>query len=638
MRDRISAPTLAGLYRLAAEEFADLPAFATRKPDGSYEPVTFAGLYERGLDVATGLIALGLEAREHVGLIADNRLEWIVADYGIILAGAADVPRGTDVTESEIAYILDHADVRFVFIENEACLAKLEKVRDKLARLKQVILLAPRHEVPPGILTLAEVEQRGREMRVNGNQSALTRGAEVRPEDHFTIIYTSGTTGKPKGVPLTHANMISQIKNLPFSLNPGERALSILPIWHSYERVFEMVAIAMGVCTFYTSIRTIGEDLKTVRPHVMASAPRLWESLYQKMMTRVEAAPPLQRALFEAARASCCRVKNAERFFRGQELDMVGRAPVETVVRGCSHALNWVLCLIPLAVLDPAVLSKLRATLGCQDFRGTISGGGALQPHVDEFFNSIGIPVLEGYGLTETSPVLAVRTWADLVIGTVGPLYPETEVRIVDLQNGEVLFPADASPHRGRGRRGEIHVRGPQVMRGYHKDPEMTARVLRDGWFNTGDIGMVTFNNCLKILGRSKETVVLLNGENVEPVPIESRLTASPLVDHCMVTGQDQKQLGALIVPSLEGFRAAGVRAANLAELAGSEEARQLFEAELRRLVSAETGFKSFERVTHFRFLPKPFEVGDELTNTFKLKRHVIAERYAGLIREIHGS
>jgi long-chain acyl-CoA synthetase len=234
--------------------------------------------------------------------------------------------------------------------------------------------------------------------------------------------------------------------------------------------------------------------------------------------------------------------------------------------------------------------------------------------------------------MTETSPVLAVRTWDNLVIGTVGRMFPETEVRIVDLQNGAVLFPDAAKTGGGRGLRGEIHVRGPQVMRGYYKDPEGTTRVLRDGWMNTGDIGMVTFNGCLKILGRSKETIVLLNGENVEPVPIEAKLAQSEFIDQVVVVGQDKKALGALVVPALEAFRKAGVEAAALADFAASEKARELVDAEVRRLVCAETGFKAFERIAAWRFVPKAFEVGDEMTNTFKLKRHVIAGKYAALI------
>jgi long-chain acyl-CoA synthetase len=258
-----------------------------------------------------------------------------------------------------------------------------------------------------------------------------------------------------------------------------------------------------------------------------------------------------------------------------------------------------------------------------------------LQPHVDEFFNFIGIPVLEGYGMTETSPVLAVRTWSNLVIGTVGNPYPHTEVRILDLQSGEILYPDSRRPGGGRGMRGEIHVKGPQVMRGYYKNPEETARVLRDGWMNTGDIGMVTYNGCLKILGRSKDTIVLLNGENIEPVPIEARLVESSFIDQCMVVGQDQKALAALIVPSFDHFRQAGFTESTATELAANPKVGHLVDEEIRNLINHSNGFKSFERIIAWRFVSKAFEVGDEMTNTFKLKRHVITDRYAQLISEM---
>jgi long-chain acyl-CoA synthetase len=635
---RISAPTLTALFEEAARRFGERPAFARRLPRGGYEPVSYASLYERGLDLATGLIELGLCPREHVGLIADNRFEWILADFAVLLAGCADVPRGTDITHQEIAYILDHSDARFAILENGGVLEKLHRAKGSVPRLEQVLVMDAKDNLPRGVLTLAEVEASGRALRQRGDTRAAKRAAAVHTRDLFTIIYTSGTTGTPKGVQLTHANMASQIRNMPFPLYPGERALSILPIWHSYERVFEMISISMGLCTYYTTLRTIADDLRAVRPHVMASAPRLWENLYQKLIARVMSGPPLKRSLFHAARACSLHVRKAERFFAGQTLDLEGRSLGESLSHAMHHATRWCVFAIPHAVLEPLVLSKLREAVGCSEFRGTISGGGALQPHVDEFFNSIGIPVLEGYGLTETSPVLAVRTWDKLVIGTVGPAYPETEIRIVDLASGEILYP---NPHRrgqGRGLRGGIHVRGPQVMNGYYKDPGRTAEILRDGWLNTGDIGMVTFNDCLKILGRSKETIVLLNGENIEPVPIEARLVASPLIDHCMVTGQDARQLGALVVPSVDGFRSAGIPEPNAEALVGNPNAEKLLDTEIRRLISSDAGFKAFERITVFRMVPKPFEVGDELTNTFKLKRHVITDRYADLIAAMHSA
>jgi long-chain acyl-CoA synthetase len=215
----------------------------------------------------------------------------------------------------------------------------------------------------------------------------------------------------------------------------------------------------------------------------------------------------------------------------------------------------------------------------------------------------------------------------------VGPAFPETEIRIVDPASGQILYPDSAHRDLGRGLRGEIHARGSQIMKGYYKNPEATARVLRDGWFATGDLGVMTFNDCLKIVGRCKETIVLLGGENVEPLPIESKLLESPLIDHAlvdqrMVVGQDQKHLGVLVVPSVGGFAATGVVAPDIVALSARPDARELIQAEIRRLICGETGFKPFERLAALELIGKPFEVGDELTMTFKLRRHVITEKY----------
>lgn len=630
---RIIPENLAGLYREASARYGALPAFATRGKDGVYKPVSFVEVYEQGLALATALIDLGMEAREHVGLLADNRLEWILCDYGVILAGGADVPRGSDVTDADIKYILTHADVRIVFVENAAILSKVQRCH--LPHLRHLILMDNTAAESDSVLTLSSMITRGMALRGAGDRRAEDRIAAIKPSDLFTLIYTSGTTGTPKGVQLTHANMVSQICNLPFPLGSNGRNLSILPVWHSYERVFEMISVSWGMCTYYTSIRTIGEDLKTVKPTVMASAPRLWENLYQKIYANVATSPPVKRKLFDLTYDCARRVRRAQRFLKGQELDTVGRGRVENFRLMLRHLLNLALFSIPLKVLDPIVLKQLRAVVG-GEFLGTISGGGALQPHVDEFFNFIGIPVLEGYGLTETAPVLAVRTWDNLVIGTVGPMYKDTELRIVELESGRILYPDPGARGKGRGRRGEIHVRGPQVMLGYYKDPAGTAKVLKDGWLNTGDIGMLTFNDCLKILGRSKDTIVLLSGENVEPVPIESRLTQSSFIDQCMVVGQDQKFLGVLIVPALDAFRTAGIDIHSAGELHAHSVARSMIDGEIRRLISAETGFKTFERIVAWRFVPKAFEIGDEMTATLKIRRHVIANKYSDSIAEMY--
>ena len=628
------AASLADLYRLVGEVYADQPALAW-KESGEYRTLSYRELYNRGAALGTALIELGLQPREHAALLADNRPEWLVCDFAILLCGAADVPRAADVNSQEISFIVAHSDSVIVIAENPAVLAKVLEVRAALPKVRQIILLQGEPPAGEGVLLYADLLERGRYLRAAGDRVLEERTQQVRAGDLFTLIYTSGTTGTPKGVMLTHDNMMSQVRYLPFELDPGDRVLSILPVWHSYERVFEMVTISRGACTYYTSLRAVGEDLRLARPTWMASAPRLWEGLYNRILHNVAEAPGLRRGLFRAAYHCSRQYQSAVFFLTGRLLDVKGRSPIESASLAVRSVLRLLVYAVPYRILDALVLKKLRGVVG-GEFKGTVSGGGALPPHVDEFFNYIGVPVLEGYGMTETSPVLAVRTWRKLVIGTVGPFWPRTEIRIVDPATGAVIYPSRGQDGGGRGIKGEIYAKGPQVMKGYYKNPGATEKVLKDGWMNTGDLGMVTFNNCLKILGRSKETIVLLSGENVEPVPVEAQLLESRFIEQCLVVGQDEKHLAALIVPSLEGLKAQGFAVATLAAAEDHPQVAELISAEVRRLVSREQGFKPFEFVTAWRFVPKAFEVGDELTATFKPKRHVIAEQYAGLVDDIY--
>ncbi len=628
------ARTLVEVFRSSAEVYDAHPAFWPRQPDGSYDAVSFRELYATGLDLATALIDLGISAREHVAIIADNRFEWIVADYAILLAGAVDVPRGTDITAVEIDHILNHSDVRVVFAQDDKVAQRLRSRRPQLPNVSRIILMTREAAPESGEASLWDLVGLGRTLRAAGDRRAEERAGAIQPDDLFTIIYTSGTTGRPKGVQLTHANMVSQIHHLPITLREHERFLSILPIWHSYERVAEMIAISYGASTYYTSVRTVADDLQNVKPTFMTSAPRVWESVYQKIIQNVAKCPPWRRAMFRVAYFFSWRLRHSAYFVEGRRLDLVGRPWWVSCALGFGHAGIYVLLLVPYLIMDGLVTRKLRGIFGGQ-FRCTISGGGALPPHVDEFFNYIGIPVLEGYGLTESSPVLAVRTWEKRVIGSVGPAWPHTELRIVDLHTGAILYPDPTRPDRGRGRRGEVHARGPQVMQGYYKDPELTARVLRDGWLATGDIGLITFNDCLKIVGRCKETIVLRNGENIEPAPIENKLCESPYILQCIIVGQDQKHLGALLTTHPDRFKNDGIVAASVQELAANPAAQKIITREIRSRINAGNGFKAHEQIQTWRLLPKAFEVGDELTATFKLKRHVIDAKYGGILAEM---
>ncbi|HLB34726.1 MAG TPA: AMP-binding protein [Chthoniobacterales bacterium] len=649
---------IAALFLWAGESWAAKPAFATRHDDGNFHAVSYHEWCDRSLNLATALIDLGVAAREHVGLFSDNRLEWILADAAVQFCGAADVPRGSDITDEEMVYILNHADIKVLFLENSSLLHKMESVKERLPNLCHVILMedATSSFSEIRLLSLQELEMRGETLRLAGDRRVEERLDQIAAEDLCTMIYTSGTTGIPKGVQLTHAAIVSQIRNVPFgkgvsprilekrsgtdpfSQNPGTdpfsdpfcefRALSILPVWHSYERIFEIITISQGGCTYYTSLRHLASDFRAVRPTVIASSPRLWEALYERMMKGIKEQQGMAKKMVLLALWSANAVGEAKRFFTGQQCDLTGRSWISSLACSLIYSLQWMVAIIPFLWLDRLVLAKFRSIVG-GELKATISGGGALPPYIDRFFNNIGIALLEGYGLTESAPVLAVRTLQHQVIGTVGPLLPETEIKIINCVTGETLYPDSSQCDLGKGLRGEICARGPQLMKGYYKDPEGTERVLRDGWLHTGDIGMMTFNNCLKIVGRCKETIVLRSGENVEPLPIESRLLESPLIAQCIVVGQDQKYLGALIVPSLNGLGKHGLNATSLMELMQQREVlHRFFREEIRRLVSAEHGFKPFERIVVWHLLSKPFEIGDELTATYKLKRHVIAERY----------
>jgi long-chain acyl-CoA synthetase len=635
MSNRIFAENMAELYREAANQYKSLPAFATRKKSLEWEPVSFEELYERGLNLASGLIEMGVKAREHVGLFGDNRFEWILADCGIQICGAVDVPRGRDVTDNELKYIIEHAGIRVTFVETKDLLEKVLKLKPDLPKLKEIILMEPDVDVPNGIHKMENVIKHGKALRKHGDRRAEERMANIHPEDLFTLIYTSGTTGKPKGVMLTHANMMSQVKVIPVNLNCTDRVLSVLPIWHSFERVFEVYTIACGVCTYYSNIRTLADDLKNVEPTFMGSAPRLWESLYQKIRKNVSKAHWMRQILFHTAYFLSRQYNDSYFFLSGSYLKLKPDSKIKRALLAPLHALRWLIVVPFYGFFNVAVLEPVRLSAG-GSLKATISGGGALPPEIDRFFNYIGIPVLEGYGMTETSPVIAVRLEEDIVIGTVGPLVKYTQVKIVDLESGKTLYPNSDLPDNGRGLRGEIHVKGPQVMKGYYRDKEQTNKTIRNGWLRTGDLGMITYNDCLKILGRSKATVVLLSGENLEPEPIEMKLTQSPYIEHAMVVGQDKKHVGVLIVPSVEGFRDAGMKAESLEALAADPEVKKLIQKEIKTLISVANGFKSFELVKDFRLLPENFTVGVELTNLFKMKRHIVSDKYADVIESMY--
>lgn len=598
---------------------------------------SFTELYREVTVFAAGLKSLGVSRGDHLGMIADNRKEWLIADLATLALGAADVPRGRDSMPQEIAFILQYAECRIVFVENQEMAEKVLSVRSEIPAMKVLVVLDRRFEVdalgkaPRGIKihTFDEVVSLG--------SRALAREASIiereidtgKVDDVATIIFTSGTTGEPKGVMLTHRSYLHQVIGVPkiVDIKPGDIWLSVLPVWHSFERVLQYVAIATASSLAYS--KPIGkimlQDFQAIKPQWMGSVPRIWESVKAGIYRNVAEKSIVSRVLFHFfvwVGGSFATLRNM----------FLGRMPRFS---WRSRLLDKLISIVPLILLfplklagDALVFKAIKHKLGGR-FRAGVSGGGSLPAAVDTFFQAAGVTLLNGYGLTETGPVVAVRNFFRPVPLTMD-VFPETEIRIVD-ESGR-----DVPPNT----RGVVLARGPQLMKGYYKRDDLTEKIIdSDGWLNTGDLGVWTRDGEFDIRGRAKDTIVLFGGENIEPGPIEAKLRESEYIEQAMVVGQDQKFLGALIVPDakeVERFiKANHVPYISREDMIELPEVGELFNSEIQELVSAKNGFKHFERVYRFALIPRSFEIGMELSAKQEVKRHVITDLYAEKIKAL---
>ncbi len=629
--------TIPKLFKEIVENHGESPALYYKEKNSEFKVLKYREFYEIVSNLGAGLLALGAKRGDHIGIISDNRREWLISDLAILGIGAADVPRGSDSTADEIQYILNHADCTITFAENEKQLEKIESKLKEIPKLRVIIVMEPDFKKRKTkvnskleIYTFDEILEKGKE-KLQKDPNAFEREIqEGKDSDLATIIYTSGTTGEPKGVMLSHNNFLHQVKQIPriLVIKPGDIWLSILPAWHSFERIIEYVVLGSATAMAYS--KPVGKimlsDMETIKPAFMASVPRIWEGVRSAIYRKIKAEGGAKRAIFYFFVLIGTAHAMLLYMFRGLLPQFKKRY----------RALDITLSIIPLILLTPLkflgdllVFKKLRMLLGGR-FKAGISGGGALPEYVDKFFAAAGILLLEGYGLTETAPVLSVRIQKRPVFGTVGPLLEGTEARIVD-ENMNVLPP---------GEKGTLFVKGPQVMLGYYKRPETTKEVLsEDGWLNTGDLAMMTIRGELKIIGRVKDTIVLLGGENIEPEPIEGKILQSEYIDQVIVLGQDQKFLAALVVPNFEAIEKYAIdndiSYVDKTDLIDSAEINELIYDEINTRINQQTGFKPFERIYRIKLLPKPFEVGKELTHTLKMRRNVINELYQREIKEL---
>jgi long-chain acyl-CoA synthetase len=578
---------------------ADLPFFV----NGRHPRATFIGrslasgvqwlstkeFFERIRDLSLGLSALGLARGDRAAIMSESRPEWLLADLAILTAGGVTVPVYPTLTAHQARYILKDAGARWVFVSTGAQAEKVLQVRHELPVLEAIVLIEPGGAASGSVLSLDELSARGHARIVAswGVAKEYTDAARaIQPADLATLIYTSGTTGDPKGVMLTHGNLTSNMRASleAFPVGHQDVALSFLPLSHAFERLVSYVYLASGTSiVFAESIDTVARDIVAVRPTVMTAVPRVFEKLHARIMDKGTSGSLVKRLLFKWA------VSKGRRGgpFKG--------------------------------LADRLVLRKIREGLGGR-LNYLVSGSAPLSKEIAEFFQGCGFNILEGYGLTETSPVLTVNPPGAPRIGTVGKAVPGVELRIA--QDGEIL------------------ARGPNVMMGYYGQPDATAAALVDGWLHTGDIGEIDADGYLRITDRKKDLLVTSGGKKIAPQPIEARLKASPLVAEAVLVGDRRKYPVVLIVPDYavleRRLRDLGRPAAPRDELAGRADVLALYQ-ELVEALNRE--LSQFERIKRVAILPRELTIeSGELTPTLKVKRKVVEERYqdtiAGLYHE----
>ena len=562
------------------------------KQEGRYVPVSTAEFETRVRHLSLGLRELGLRAGDKVVIFSENRPAWVMTDFAVLCAGGVSVPIYPSLMPEQVKYIINDSDAQIVVCSNRELWLKVEAVRKDLAKVRHFVMID--EEAPAGLLTLGEVMAKGRPAAEAEPGSFVTQAMAVKPDDLASIIYTSGTTGAPKGAMLTHMNFVSNSLALDAvtEFNHTDTILSFLPLSHVLERMTTFSFLYKGATIAYAeSIDTVAENLLEVRPTIMISVPRLFDKIYNKVMDTILAGSGLKKGIFFWALGVGKKVSARK----------LAHQPIP----------RWLA--VRNALAHRLVFRKILEKTGGR-VKFFVSGGAPLAKDIAEFFHALGLIILEGYGLTETSPVLACNTFEKLRFGTVGEPVPGVEIKIAP--DGEIL------------------ARGPNVMKGYYKKDAETREALEGGWFHTGDIGHIDADGFLVITDRKKDLIITAGGKNVAPQPIENLLKANSYILNAVVVGGNRKFISALIVPNFEKLepyaRANRIPFRDRTELCRREEILSFMLAEVNR---STPDLASYERIKKIALLDRDFELeAGEITPTLKVKRNFVEQKYKPVI------
>ena len=590
--------TLPELFERAAKEYA-LPDALNYKSDGEWKPISSAEIVERAENIALGLFSLGLRKGDRAAILAPNSPNWTLTDAGCQFAGVVDVPIYTTLSPDAVRYIIDDSAARILFLNDREAYNRVQETLAECASLEKFVLFDASGIDEDKVTSLDELIQTGAELREQDSNLANELKTAVGSHDIATLIYTSGTTGEPKGVMLTHANLISNVLDAgeKYAFNGLDTSLSVLPLSHVFERTGMYVYIRYGMRVHYAeSIEKVPENLKEVRPTIFIGVPRIFEKVFERARFTASQAGRVNEMIFDWA------IDVAKEYALAQ-----GAGQPVSISLAAKHS-----------VADKIVYSKLRDFFGGR-LRFCITGGAALPDEIFLIFTGAGISIMQGYGLTETSPVISSNNPAAVKVGTVGKPIRNVSVRIAD--------------------DGEIEVRGPGVMQGYYHKPEATKEVFtEDGWFKTGDIGHLDDEGYLVITDRKKELFKTSGGKYIAPSPIEQMLRASRFISQAVLIGNERKFPAALIVPNFEMLESYA-RLKEL-EIKTSEEFchhPRILDLFTRQIEKTTVNLAQFEKIKKFVLLETELTIENgELTPTLKVKRRVIEEKYRSVIDEIY--